>query len=436
MHGQPTQDSDALFTALTSLILGLTLLYICLVSLTVPHRSLRYLRLALTPPAIFCFRNFGFGKYAPHSGTKISGIATVALYGIMRVLEVSTISFWDATPPHWVKRTERKNGVSLVQPLPQSCRDRCFYAFDLLTSLRGSSWSSHLEWDWIPLRFRMWPSIPRRQFLVDNMKSLFIQYLTMDMCDAINKSRVWDPRVPNAVTSLSLSNQLLFTLSLCTSTILAITIPYTIISSLFVMCGSSPRSWPPMFNSPFYSASLKDFWSNRWHWMFRRVFNRLAFPFGGLSRSACHNHTDVNGVHSIVRPIIAFALSTLLHLSIMHRVTLTCREQCEADNGTFWDRSTIRFFMAQPVGLLLESTVITYLGDWLCMRERRPQMVQKHFSACWQRDVIKRVYVWIFLLWTGRWWADKWVQSGLFHEKEKVVPLTIVRGLWRGQWTT
>jgi len=40
----------------------------------------------------------------------------------------------------------------------------------------------------------------------------------------------------------------------------------------------SPEEWPPIFNNPFASESLHEFWGVRWHQILRRVF----FLFGGF----------------------------------------------------------------------------------------------------------------------------------------------------------
>jgi Membrane bound O-acyl transferase family len=60
----------------------------------------------------------------------------------------------------------------------------------------------------------------------------------------------------------------------------------TIITILFF--GYSPIDWPPIFNEPWKSTSLVDFWANRWHQIFRIPFinlgNRpLAYIFGRKS---------------------------------------------------------------------------------------------------------------------------------------------------------
>lgn len=40
-----------------------------------------------------------------------------------------------------------------------------------------------------------------------------------------------------------------------------------------------PIRWPPLFDKPWCSTSLNEFWSHRWHQLFRRMFLLCAHPF-------------------------------------------------------------------------------------------------------------------------------------------------------------
>ncbi|KZV94699.1 hypothetical protein EXIGLDRAFT_834792 [Exidia glandulosa HHB12029] len=53
---------------------------------------------------------------------------------------------------------------------------------------------------------------------------------------------------------------------------------YNLFTIVAVALGDDPSRWPPLFNSPWAMTSLADFWSNRWHQLFRRPF----ILFGGL----------------------------------------------------------------------------------------------------------------------------------------------------------
>lgn len=43
------------------------------------------------------------------------------------------------------------------------------------------------------------------------------------------------------------------------------------------VCRQDPVQWPPFFQSPWLATSLRDFWSHRWHQLYRRLF----VVFGG-----------------------------------------------------------------------------------------------------------------------------------------------------------
>ena len=461
---------STLLAACNSLVLGVILLYTCIFTLSIPHSSLLYVRLVIAPLAILCFWDFGLGPYRPSSLMFSGGTTAVGWYMIMRVIEHTVVGLWDPTAPHWVERAG-KDSPRLGYPTPQSFRERCFYAFDLLTSQRGSSWSPYLQWDWMPYRFKSWsPAISSRHFLMASLKSMLIQYLLIDLCDTITKSRTWDTSLQYPVSSLPVLEQVIFSVALCAGTFLSIDFGYTVTSATCVLCGSSPNSWPPMFDSPFSSTSLRDFWSHRWHRLFGRVFERLSIPLVYTTTPIIgllvKDHHKKVYIASTIRPIAIFGLSTLLHLVIMHRVAQQAyRKNYTTNDPTFWDPGTFKFFMSQSLGVAFESTVISRIADWrfpsqehskahhqtvqdmVPSAQSSPQVdVIQNGSANtlrsdartgvhrWEREALTRVYVWLFLLWTGRWWADKWVRSGFFNENEIVVPFSIWRGLWHGKW--
>ena len=457
---------SSIWAACNSLALGLALLYICLFTLTIPHHSLIYLRLAIAPLAILNFWNFGYGPYQPPTLMVSSAMATIGMYGVMRVLEHSIVGFWDPTPPHWVRRAGR-NGLHRTYPPPKSFRERCLYAFDLLASQRGVSWSKDRDWNWIHRRLRSRTSAPSRQFIMDNVKAMVIQYLLLDLLEAITKSRRWNTRSPHPISSLSVLEQSIFTMCICGGAFLSITFGYTVTSTACVLCGSSPDSWPPMFDSPFASTSLSDFWAHRWHWMFRRVFDRLSMPLVCVTMSIIRlSGKDVRQMEPIVsaiRTTIIFVISTLLHLFIMQR---TAQSEHHKNYGTnsppFWDPGTLIFFLGQPFGLFIESTVIIRVAHWIFPSQDHPGDSQQHKNILicpspridgsrgaatdalqpgeghnryrWERVALIRLYTWMFLIWMGRWGADTWVRVGFFREDEIVVPFSLWRWLWGGKW--
>jgi hypothetical protein len=221
-----------------------------------------------------------------------------------------------------------------------------------------------------------------------------------------------------------------------------------------------------MFDSPFSATSLKDFWSKRWHVMFRRVFERLSSPLfhtvGPLTRRR-------QGLPiTIIRIFTIFTLSTLLHKVIMYEVMVwDYRNSKGRAAPSFWDIN-VTFFMVQPFGLLIETFVVEKIaikmfpnktplstfapsgperGEINTMHDKNngavdnkggprqvledSQISKKVTSQTpphqWQRELMTRIYAWCFLLWTGRWWAETWMAVGLFDPEENLTPFTLCR---------
>lgn len=70
------------------------------------------------------------------------------------------------------------------------------------------------------------------------------------------------------------------------------------------------RRWPPFFDSPHLATSMAELWSNRWHAMFRRIFEVGAYrPGSYLARRAGFSRKVQRGVGVT----FAFLLSGLMH---------------------------------------------------------------------------------------------------------------------------
>jgi hypothetical protein len=111
-----------------------------------------------------------------------------------------------------------------------------------------------------------------------------------------------------------------------------------------------------------------------------------------------------------LRAALIFLLSGVFHLLLMYRLTTSETHL----HPTFFDRSTLLFFLSQPVALLIERTVIEPLAG----------------GNVW----VTRCWAWAWLLFSGRWWADVWVRRGSWDHAEQVVGYSVVRGLLKGQW--
>lgn len=406
--------------AFLSLAAGLALLFISNFTLTFSGVGALFVRLALAPPALLYFWDFAYGPYDPSPGVKgpwrqaTLALSTIGLYGVMRVIETAFVGALDKQPPCWVTM----DGKPMV--MPKSIASRLFYAFDLTTSLRGTSWSSDRHWEWAPTALRRAQPSSRLRFVGKAVVMLLLRYLAFDAVDVLVKSESWSTRARYPVTdnALPISKQLLFSFAASFVSLLNITLAYGVLSTLAVLCGASPASWPPMFSSPFAAASLADFWTWRWHNMFRRVFDRLSLLFLAPFSSPDATQSLKSPVRRWARIIVVFVLSTIYHLFIMARLDRT--NPHALSERTLIDVSILSFFLVQPLGLFIEVFVIMPIATtWF-----GPEKVK----------IVTRVWAWMFLLWMGRYWADVWVRKGLWAQDEKTVQFSPIRGVLRGEW--
>ncbi|KAJ1299792.1 hypothetical protein OPQ81_012008 [Rhizoctonia solani] len=163
-----------------------------------------------------------------------------------------------------------------------------------------------------------------------------------------------------------------------------------------------------MFDRPFSATSLEDFWTRRWHSLFRRTFDRLSLGIlGGIERTT--GPLPVR-FRKFLRVTTIFGLSAFLHLLLMYRLPTSETHYHPA----FFDPSILAFFLSQPLALLFERIVIHPLSR----------------GNMW----VTRICAWSWLLYSGRWWADVWIRRGMWDQEEKVVGYSLVRGLWDGNW--
>lgn len=404
--------------AYPSLTVGLALLFVSIYTFTLKANAAgcALIRFACAPLAIRCFLKFGYAGYNTPGRQPAVGMATICVYGVFRVIDTSLVSAFDARPPVWIRKEDGK-----AIPIPSSVGGRLFYAFDLLTSLRGTSSLPDRYWEWTPRPLTQYAPASRLEFLKERFITLLTSYILVDVFDTLNKSRTWDPSNRYPITSLSIPEQLVFATSVCIGVVLALVNTTSLVSLVAVALGSPPACWPPFFDGntlgPFTASSLTDFWTRRWHASFRRTFDRLTVP--PLALVAALAPADHSYVYKLARLFFTFAASTLLHCFIMFRMDFS--PHWRSPNGPLLvDPSIIAFFMLQPVGLLVEGMVIVPLSKTL-------------FGEKGQQRVT-RVWAWCFLLWTGRYWSDCWVQRGMWHPTEKVMGYSPVRGILYGKW--
>jgi len=136
------------------------------------------------------------------------------------------------------------------------------------------------------------------------------------------------------------------------------------------MLGQSPEAWPPVFNSPWASDSLHDFWAKRWH----QILRRILFVMGG---------TPGRWLAGEVGQLLGtFLASGLFHELGMYMV---CRGL---------DHRVTFFFTIQGVGVLLERVYKRVTG----------RRVEGWFG---------RVWLWIFIFGFGQVCSDAWLSRGL-----------------------
>jgi len=251
----------------------------------------------------------------------------------------------------------------------------------------------------------------RYQLLTKGFVWLILQYVAIDVFDSLNKARAWDTRQMYPVTSLSLPEQLIYTFSLSMETYFILTLQFSVVSCVCVLLGATVEAWPPLFDTPLSATSLADMWTNRWHAIFRRTFNRLSQPIlWVIPRSA------PAAVRRVTRGCIIFLLSAGLHILLMNRL----ETNRDFPHPHLLDRSILAFFLSQPISLAIESFLIMPLGRILL-----PENKQVALTRFWALAS---------LLWTGRHWTDVWVRRGMWGPAERVVIFSPVRGIKDGVW--
>ncbi|KAF8307586.1 hypothetical protein DL93DRAFT_2087837 [Clavulina sp. PMI_390] len=327
---------------------------------------------------------------------------------LLKALDVCIVSLWDKEPPHWVKNGKRV-------PLPDSLFGRMVYAFDLFSTNRGSSWFDEYSWDWAPKYIALYspPVRSRSARTIRGILYMAFLYLTMDALETLAQGENWDFSNPHPVLGLSIPKQLLFSFCICVTTCVGIVTSHSLFTTLFIAFGGSPRAWVPVFpQNPFAAKSLQDFWSNRWHHYFKRPMERAAVPIMMLFPEQWPWST-----RRVIRAVIIFGMQTIFHLYLVARIFSSGKSETA---WHFIDQTTLWFFLLQPFGLLVEREVLVPLSTAL--------------PSPGARIWVTRVWAWAWLLWTGRYWADVWVRSGMWVPGEGYIGWSPVRGILYGRW--
>jgi len=265
----------------------------------------------------------------------------------------------------------------------ESVRTAFWNAGDLMLNARGIGWN--------------WPRglvVPKPTFETDSRIAfvllsaarLALHALGFDACTQM--IRVLSPDTFGSLNGGSLFDHtlppLLELLRSLFVTLLTVWAAYFVLQSSYqswaivciVLFQQHPSQWPPLFDSPWLSTSLSDFWGRRWHQMIRDLalnlgsqpFNCLFGRLGGL--------------------LGAFLISGIIH-------DIQVRSYRRGGNSVV----IIGFFVMSGVGVVLERV-------WTKTTGRR-------VGGAWG-------WTWTFgwlALW-GVWIVDEWAKMGLF-------------GLWR-----
>ncbi|KAF9510282.1 hypothetical protein BS47DRAFT_1348204 [Hydnum rufescens UP504] len=374
----------------------------CIFTHTFPGRGwpwfVRFFLLALTLWALW---DFGYGHYLDHdplvSIHVYPWLSMIPCYVIMQLFMIM-----NDTPPKWVSLP-----TGNVLPLPQDTIGRIVYALDLSASITGSSWMRRRRWDFAPSRVVNFRPPTRAVFLMRTIIHFAAYRLLMDGIDTYIKQVPFKATLNEPVSrALPFWDQIFCGLAMGPLICCGMVSVYDLLSIFFVASGlTSPSSWPPFFGEPLLTTSLQDFWSNRWHHIFRRSFTYLGDSLLSLFFSA----DTTQRFKGIIRPLrvtLTFVMTTLLHIIIMHRYPADPAHP----HRYFWDWSIMGFFLIQPVGLAIDACI-----------------AHSGIGSGW-----RRAFAWGFLAWNTRWWADVWVKKGL--PTQKVITWSPVRGILFGDW--
>ena len=139
----------------------------------------------------------------------------------------------------------------------------------------------------------------------------------------------------------------------------------------FIFLCHSPSQWPPLFNHPWFATSLSQFWSRRWHQLFKDIF----ISFGGNTLSLLMGRVG--------RVLGAFFVSGIFHAFGLWGM---------GRGGEFL--KVTGFFMMMAVGILLEYS-------W------------KNLTGSRVDGFFGRVWTFIWLLGWANILVDAWSTKGL-----------------------
>jgi hypothetical protein len=248
-------------------------------------------------------------------------------------------------------------------------------ATDLIFNLRG------IDWSWS--RLSNAPTEPRSSltFFFQTLVSFLFHEVLFDATHRF--VQLFGPNTIGSPVGGSIFDPSLPPLQrYCCSTLITLSAGFTIyaaiqsiyqLSALFslIFFCHSPSQWPPLFDHPWFATSLSQFWSRRWHQLFKDIF----MSFGGDALALLMGRAG--------RILGAFFVSGVLHTFGLWGM---------GRGGEFL--KVTGFFMMMAVGILLEYS-------W------------KKFTGSRVDGFFGRVWTFIWLLGWGHILVDAWSTKGL-----------------------
>ena len=401
------------------------------------------IRTLLAIPAVIIYIDAILAPHISESRHFSSAVATIGSYGIFKTWEICFAPLFDnASLPNWVPSYNPKpNGIGNGKEIHREKvttlskeNHRILYSLDFLTTLRGVSWLSDRRFDFLaPVYIQEQRRTPHRsKFIRDRLLHLLLVNMAYDILDTMNKSPRWvkmtdlvtnhnevailsplDAIYAHQVTTRPLYQQAAFISLTAADTQLSLEVFYTILALICIgLFNVSPLAFPHFYNNPFSlrTNSVRSFWGERWHHIFRRVFDRAIDP--GMHVVGINKRTIFGKTY---RVLAIFLMSGLLHCLIQARVQMYLFPPGYAP--PLFDSDTLYFFLSQPFALAFEQTVL------------QPVLSR---TPAWISWWICRIWTWGWLFWTGRWYTDCWVKMGMWQPEEKVVLFSPIRVCGKG----
>ncbi|KAI6041403.1 hypothetical protein EDC04DRAFT_2893159 [Pisolithus marmoratus] len=247
-------------------------------------------------------------------------------------------------------------------------------ALELLSTHRGIGWKFGVGVH-VPKDHR---SPERSAFLCQTLAAALQSFVILDFCDSFIKlvpgvnspggGTIFRPELPIPLryilsTAVHAASGSMFIAG------------FELLNSLFTLVGvgllaNDPSSWPPIFDHPWQSDSLHEFWAKRWH----QVMRETVFVYGGFIGGAITGNIGV-------------VFGTFIASGLHHELAVYA-------HGRGFNPQGILFFVGQALLLILEKL-------WRRFTGRR---VQGIYGRLW-------VYFCIVIL--GQPLVDSWYRRGL-----------------------